>query len=649
MVARRVVRRPPTVVHGPVVSGPVVSGSVGQGGGDGVTVSFAPPAAAAGPRIAAPRRVRRRTGLFGVHTGQIVALQTAIALVIAALTAGFLAIAAAVLAAAVLLTLSWVRVRQRWLYQWLGVGLRYVSRRHALAPNAGDAGLLELVAPGSAVEPAEIAGEAAAVVADAYGMTVVLELGDPAGLLTESGQSLPSPAALLPAAGPETPRLRIQLVRTGVPAPVPRVGAAAPATSYRQLTEGRLLGHERALLAVRILREEGWGPDDLRRSLSGVVRKVRRRLGGTPVRALGENAVLRALADLAHHDGVQPAREAWPAVQLGGLLQTTFRLTRWPDARADTARRLMARLLSLPATATTVSLAAGPREGAADDEVPVDLVVRLAAPNATALTASVQALHRVLGTDGAAVQRLDGEQLSGVAATLPLGGAESGQLPGVASGEPGHVGTLDGLELQIGAAGLMVGTNRHGAPVLARLFRAEPTRVMLIGGVPSAQLIAMRALALGARLVVQTARPYAWEPFIRGVSTPGETIAVIPPGRPVPAMLSTALHPLLIVVDVGPVAADGPGGGGWQATLVVRDDLAQLDTDALARADLVVLQRLRPDEAALAGSTLGLGDAAGWLTRIRPDMVGVVNRRVVRWGLLSPTPIEQQLIGPPAR
>jgi len=101
------------------------------------------------------------------------------------------------------------------------------------------------------------------------------------------------------------------------------------------------------------------------------------------------------------------------------------------------------------------------------------------------------------------------------------------------------------------------------------------------------------------------------------------------------------------VVDVGPVGLDT--GAGWQATMIVRDELAPVDVDALSRADLVVLQPLRPDEAALAAGTLGLGEAQAWLTRIRADMVGVVNRRSVRWALLGATPIEQQLIGAPTR
>jgi hypothetical protein len=310
----------------------------------------------------------------------------------------------------------------------------------------------------------------------------------------------------------------------------------------------------------------------------------------------------------------------------------------------------------MPSTATTVAITAGPRAAAgtatrpeAAAEVPVDFVVRLAAADPAALAACVQAVGRLVGMDGTKVQRLDGEHLEGLAATLPLGGVDNGPMPGTARRPVTAPDAADALELPVGAAGLMLGTNRHGAPVLARLFRAEPTRAMLVGGVRGAQLVTLRAMALGARVVVQTARPQTWEPFVRGVSTPGETIMVIPPGRPVSAPPGSVLHPLLVIVDVGPVAADGLPGGGWQASLVVRDDLTPVDVDALARADLVVLQPLRPDEAALAGSTLGLGDAAAWLTRIRPDMVGVVNRRAVRWALLSQTPIEHQLIGPPNR
>jgi type VII secretion protein EccE len=506
--------------------------------------------------------------------------------------------------------------------------------------------LLEFVAPGSRVEQAELAGEPAAVIVDGRGMTAVLELGDPAGLLVETLPALPSPSALLPPAGPDVPPVQVQLLFSGVPAPAVRAGGGTPANSYRQLTEGRLLGHSRVLLAVRVLRAEGWADEDLRRALSSLVRKLPRRLGGVPVRALGEAAAMLVLAETAHHDGAGPVLESWPGLRLGEWVQATFRLQRWPDQRSETARRLVTRMLALPAAATTVTLTAGPRSAVGAPTVSLD--VRMAVPDEPALAVATQALRRLLSAERAHARRLDGEHLSGLAATLPLGGVRA-EVPGRPAGGKLPADALDDLELAVAGGGLMLGSNRHGAPVLARLFRPEQTRAVLVGGVRCAQLVTLRAMALGARVVVQTARPAAWEPFVRGAAVPGESIAVFPPGRALEIPPGSALHPLLVVVDVGPVGPDTRPGRGWQATLVVRDEFTSADVDVASRADLLLLQPLRPDEAALAGSTLSLGDAAQWLTRIRPDMVGVVNRRAVRWAALSQTPIEAQLIGPPTR
>ncbi|ROT33952.1 type VII secretion protein EccE [Micromonospora sp. HM5-17] len=589
-----------------------------------------------------------RSGPLGVRAGQIVTLQVAVALVLATLGQNPLLIAGAALVGVALVLLSWIRLRRRWLFEWIGIGLRYSTRQRTLRSAAPPEALLDLVDPGATIIPAELAGDAAAIVSDAYGLTAVLELGDQVGMLTDTPQVLLSPASLLPAASPETPPTRIQLLIAGAPAPTLSAGGGTPATSYRQLTDGRLLGYERVLLAVRVLRADGWSEDDLVRALSSAVRKVSRRLKPVPSRVLGERAALGVLAELAHHDGVQPGRESWLGVQLGGLVQTTFRLRRWPDLRTETGRRLIPRLLALPATATTVSLSAGPWVGSGSEAVRVDLTVRLAATTAPALATAVQALRRLLAAEHAVARRLDGEQLDGVAATLPLGVLGAGPTA-TTPNTTMAASAVDALNLPIGLAGLMIGTNRHGSAVLARLFRAETTRAVLIGGVRAAQLIALRAMALGARIVVQTARPRVWEPFVRGASAPSSPIAVIPPGRPVGGPPGSQLQPLLVVVDVGPVAADTQPGPGWQASLVVRDELAPVDVDAVSRADLVVLQPLRPHEAQLAGLALGLGDSADWLTRIRADMVGVINRRVLRWALLSATPIEQQLIGSPAR
>jgi type VII secretion protein EccE len=576
----------------------------------------------------------------GVRAGQVVAAQVAVAVVAAALGHGVAVTVGAVLLAVVLLPAAWARWRGRWLFEWAGVALGHLARRRSLPPAAGPVALLELVVPGATVRSAELAGGPAAVVDDAAGMTALLEIGDPGDLLGDGQRMLPGPSALLPPATAEGPAVRIQLVLSASPAPAPGVAGGTAGTSYRQLTDGRLAGRERAVLAVRVLRLDGWTDEELLRALSGTVRRIVRRLGPATGRPLGEHAALRVLAELAHHDAGGPTHESWQGVRTGGLLQTSFRLRRWPDPRADTARRLVPRLLALPATATTVGLALGPRGGGAEP-VPAELTVRLAAWTADELALAGRALRRLVTDVGGELHRLDGEQLDGLAATLPLAVTRAVAPAGGA--------VLDGLELPVGEAGLMVGANRHGGAVTVRLFRPEPTRLMLVGGVRVAQLTVLRAMALGARVVVQTTRPRVWEPFVRAVGAPGGAIPVTPPGRPVGGAPGSPVQPLLLVLDAGPVPAEGPPGAAWCSILVVRDELTPADVDALARADLAILQPLGPEEAALAGTALGLGGSAEWLTRIRDDMVAVVNRRALRWALVSPTPIESHLVGRPSR
>jgi hypothetical protein len=198
----------------------------------------------------------------------------------------------------------------------------------------------------------------------------------------------------------------------------------------------------------------------------------------------------------------------------------------------------------------------------------------------------------------------------------------------------------------------MIGIDRHGVPLAVRLFRSEPTRVSLVGGPVCAQLLTLRALAVGARVVVQSTRPQVWEALQQGLG-PAEALSVLPPGRlgaPPPA---TPLRPQLLVLDIGPVAepAAAVEEGPWRTVLYLRDELTAGDTDALSRADLAILQPLSAPEAAVADEALTLGHHRDWITRIAPEMVGLVlGRRRVRWALLSPGPLEQRLTGgSPAR
>ena len=168
-------------------------------GGHGVTAEVAsgrsfPELSGAGQRLPKVRTQRVRYGrLFGIRTGQLVSTQVAaVALLIGAVN-GPLVLGAAVFVAIILLAITWLRLRGRWAFEWLGTALRFASRRHLVSVDSSPTALLEFVAPGSRVDQIELAGDPAALIVDGEGLTAVLELGDPTGLLAEEGGSIPSP------------------------------------------------------------------------------------------------------------------------------------------------------------------------------------------------------------------------------------------------------------------------------------------------------------------------------------------------------------------------------------------------------------------------------------------------------------------------
>ncbi len=600
------------------------------------TVSPSPDTAVSG--MFYPRKPKR---VFGLSAGQIVIVQVAVLGIALAAKFHVAALAAVVPIAAGLVILGWGRMRGRWLSEWFSVWLRYRSRERRIEAGTDAMALLALAHPGSRVSTVDIEGTSAALIADGEGLVALLELGETGVIPSRAWHPLPSPASLLPAPAADTPPVRIQLLLHSVAA----TGIAPVAASYRQLTGGRLLASERAVVAVRVQRAEGWPEEDLARALSGAVRKVRAKLGDVPHRALGEVAALRVLTEFAGHDGTHVAQEGWAALHLGGLLHSVHVAERFPQPHPDPAHALLPRLLRLPATTTTVSLTAGPWPGQEGQEVPAQLAIRLATPDQASLASAATALKQVLASDQAQARRLEGEQMDGLLATLPLAGPTPPGLPPESYFGPARrTGAVMSLTSPYGGSGLMIGVNRHQEPLTFKIFRPEATRIVVIGGVPIAQTVAVRAMALGAHILVQTTRPWAWEAFSRGLGA-GAPLTVMAPG-PVTVPPGHPLHPLLTIVDAGPVAADRSQGTPWHSTLVLRDDLSPVDVDVLGRADLALLQPLHPAEAAVAVSVLGLSrDQESWLARAQPGMIGVIHRRSVRWAALSQTPYEQQLIG----
>ncbi|WP_431915428.1 hypothetical protein [Micromonospora wenchangensis] len=254
----------------------------------------------------------------------------------------------------------------------------------------------------------------------------------------------------------------------------------------------------------------------------------------------------------------------------------------------------------------------------------------------------------------------------------PGRGAPSGRLPRLRIGthavSPAALARLSPSPLP---AGLVLGADRRRAAVTIRLFRPEPTRVALVGGVWAGQLVAFRALALGARVVVLTTEPTTWAGFGPAALGPAAgRVEVRADDRPVPTD-GTPQQPTLIVRDLPPAAtrpagsgASRPGvtaphgpaesgaaaPGSWQAELTVLRRLDPGSASALRDSDLCVLQRLSADESATAQQALRLPpDSSRFLQVMADDMLGLVGGGADRHLWISQTPVEQHLLGAPRR
>ncbi|GAA1549657.1 hypothetical protein GCM10009827_082610 [Dactylosporangium maewongense] len=409
---------------------------------------------------------------------------------------------------------------------------------------------------GTAVRPfmtsVDIDGVAAGVVEDADGLAAMIQVGNLSDLLGDAPPPLPPLSTLLPPPAPDLPELRVQLLISATAA-LDR-DASPSAVSYRQLTDGQVLAHQRVLLCVRARRAGGFQREDLEHTLVAAVRRVCRQLtkAHLPAHPLSAPSASAALAETAGDRPGLPTRETRRGLEVGGLHQAVFRLRRRPREGPFATH-----LLTLPCAAVTVALTA-----AGDDPCRAELTIRLAAPTPAALDRATAALHRLATTHDAAVTRLRGAQLDGLAATLPLGGgapSSTAALAGLLTGRddltpdgtparPVTAADLASLQPTPAPAGLMLGRDRRGAPAVIHPFRAQPTRAVLIGGARCVQLLTLRALAVGAHVTIQSSRPDTWSPFLRSLT--GEQITLLPATQPAALPTPTPTHPQLLILDL---------------------------------------------------------------------------------------------------
>ncbi|MER6395576.1 hypothetical protein ACIF6L_35625 [Kitasatospora sp. NPDC086009] len=195
---------------------------------------------------------------------------------------------------------------------------------------------------------------------------------------------------------------------------------------------------------------------------------------------------------------------------------------------------------------------------------------------------------------------------------------------------------LGALSFPVGDDGVLIGEDVQKQPAVLGLFRPSAYDLVLVGGVWTAQVIALRAAATGARIAVETARGQLWGPMAQAAGGGQPCVTVHQVGRLGPQGASVT-SPVLVVRDLG---ARPPrsrlSAAPWQTTLTLLPYLGPNAARVLNAADLVGVQRVSPQEAELIGRVLSLGpqdiaalptlgdDMTLWTTRMRRQYVRTV-------------------------
>ncbi|MFF9057101.1 hypothetical protein ACIRPQ_10405 [Streptomyces sp. NPDC101213] len=240
----------------------------------------------------------------------------------------------------------------------------------------------------------------------------------------------------------------------------------------------------------------------------------------------------------------------------------------------------------------------------------------------------------------------------------PSSGAPGPRLPRAGFGllGPRHarhtvsVEQLGALALPIGDDGVVIGVDAEGRPAVLGVNRPTPYDVVLIGGLWTAQVLALRAAATGARVAVETGRPQAWAQMVHAMGGGQNGLAVYEVGR-VPPQGASAGTPVLVVRDCGMRPPRGRvASGPWQAVLTLLPYLSPVAPRLLRQARLVGVQRISPDESAELGRALTLPRAdVEALPTLADGFTLWCADRDRQYVMTQPTDAEIGLLGTPRR
>jgi hypothetical protein len=205
--------------------------------------------------------------------------------------------------------------------------------------------------------------------------------------------------------------------------------------------------------------------------------------------------------------------------------------------------------------------------------------------------------------------------------------------------------TIGAMAVASHPAGLLLGHDQSLSPVTLQMFRAQPTRIVLVDQGWFERVLVFRALALGARVVMHTSNTAHWAGFGESVTGMPDRFMVATPGQPVDVPASVS-QPTLFVAEGQPLNL--PMLAPWQAQLTVAPWFGEYLAQPLFEADLVILRRLAPREMTAAAAFMHIDARQAAALQATPAD-GLVLHRSGTWRYvrLIATALEQRLFGEP--
>ncbi|MEV6805796.1 type VII secretion protein EccE [Streptomyces sp. NPDC051132] len=401
--------------------------------------------------------LRQRPGQAGSFRLQrLVLVELAAGVLLAGWAVGMAALVPAAVLALVLLLLAFVRRRGRSLPEWLATARELRARQkraaHTPVPPGTEPGLVPAVECEPALRTSSYGGRdrrPVGVIGDGTFVTAVLQVEADATALRAERSRQPLPLGLVRDAL-EVDGIRLesaQVVLHTQPAPALHLPQQSVAVAnYVPLQEQTGAPAVRITwialkldpeLCAEAVAARGGGLEGAQKCVVRIADHLASRLTGAGFRArvLDEEELVAAVATSACANPLVTAEagrsetrerrteESGRSWRCDNRRHTTYWVRRWPPlggGGAESLPQFVARVTAVPALATTFSLtlARGERQ-----EVSLCGHLRVTGRSDDELVAARRALEDAARRSGAGLARLDREQLPGMLATLPLGGA----------------------------------------------------------------------------------------------------------------------------------------------------------------------------------------------------------------------------------